>query len=156
MLRGRVPINRMGIGSMNLAASGRDTEKLKGDQWGFFLQAFSQIYDVVVDIEMLSPLKIATLDMADAIVWTLTPNALALRATLQQLEILQSQKYGFHKFCFVLNQANAPHSLPADAVNEALGRFGKELQGQLSVEPELLRLLNQGRPAIIEGGRSEY
>src|SRR5258706_2983354 len=157
MLRGRVPLNRLNMGSITLAPTERDAEHINVEQWTFFLKAVSQIYDVVVDLEVSSPFKLASMDLADAVIWTFLPNALSLKATLQQMETLQSQKIGLQKFVFAMNQTGAlPHGLTEDAINDALGRFDKELAVQLPSEPELLELLNQGRPSILDQSRSRY
>src|SRR5258708_1901387 len=47
MFRGRVPINRLGIGVMNLAGYSKQADQISNDQFSFFLQAFSQLYDLV-------------------------------------------------------------------------------------------------------------
>ena len=156
MLRGRVPTNRAGIGTIGLAPTGTDNRLLAPDQWAYFLKSFSQVYDLVIDIEAGSPLRTVSLDAADTIVWVMLPNSLSLRSTLQQLEALQNQRFGFHKFVFVLNQANMPQGIPPPAVNQALERFQKDLQIALPVEPELVRLLNQGLPSVLDSGRFAY
>src|SRR5262245_14840532 len=48
MLRGRLPTNAAGVGVVNLAPSARDVERLTAEQWIFFLQGITQLYDVVV------------------------------------------------------------------------------------------------------------
>ena len=157
MLRGRIPFNRLNIGTITLAPAQRESEKMAADQWIFFLQALSQIYDVVIDLEAASALKVASLDLADAVVWTFLPNALSLKATLQQMEILENQKLGFNKILFALNQAGAtPHDIPDSSINDALARFSKEPCARLPPERELLHLLNQGRPSVVESPRGGY
>jgi len=157
MLRGRIPFNRLNIGTITLAPVERESGKMTTDQWVFFLQALSQIYDVVIDLEVTSALKVVSLDLADAVVWTFLPNALSLKATLQQMEVLQNQKLGFNKFLFALNLADAtPHDIPDASINDALARFNKELCARLPQDRELIHLLNQGRPSVIESLRSGY
>jgi len=156
MLRGRVPTNRLGIGVMNLAPAGRQNETISAEQWTFFLRAFSQLYDLIIDVEMMSPLRNITLDLADAIVWTFLPNTLSVRSTLLQMEALQNQKFGFHKFIFALNQTNSPQAMGLRSIGEALDRHGKTVDIQLTVEPELPHQLNSGRSTIMENGRSDY
>jgi Flp pilus assembly CpaF family ATPase/MinD-like ATPase involved in chromosome partitioning or flagellar assembly len=157
MLRGRVPFNRLNIGTLSLDPLERGTQPMKPEQWKFFVQDLAQIYDVVVDLEISSPLKLASLDLADALIWTALPNSLSLKATLQQMDVLQNQKSGFHKFIFALNQAGAsPHELDETTINEALGRFSVEIAARLPPEPQLMQLLNQGRPSVIESSRSPY
>ncbi|HVO33735.1 MAG TPA: hypothetical protein VMU17_07455, partial [Elusimicrobiota bacterium] len=156
MLRGRIPMNRLGIGALNLAASSREMEQMSRDQWAFFLQSFAQVYDVIIDMEIAHPLKAASLDQADGIVWTFVPNPLSVRATVQQLTSLQNEKLGLHKLTFVLNHPyNAP-GLSAEVVADSLARFDKELAVVLPYENDLPRLLNAGKPAISEGSRSDY
>ena len=53
------PSTVYGIGVFNLAPVERESERINVEQWTFFLQAFSQLYDVVIDMETTSPLKIA-------------------------------------------------------------------------------------------------
>jgi len=157
MLRGRIPFNRLNIGAISLAPVERESGKMSTEQWVFFLQALSQIYDVVIDVEVASALKVSCLDIADAVVWTFLPNALSLKATLQQMDVLQNQKLGFNKFLFALNQAGAnPHEMQDASINEALGRFSKDLCARLPQERELVHLLNQGRPSVIESMRAAY
>jgi len=157
MLRGRIPLNRLNIGTIGLAPVERESGKMTSEQWIFFLQALSQVYDVVIDVEMTSPLKAASLDLADAVVWTFLPNALSLKATLQEMDAVQNQKLGFNKFLFALNQADAnPHDIPDATINEALSRFSRELCARLPPERELLHLLNQGRPCVMESTRAPY
>ena len=156
MLRGRVPTNRLNIGTLPLAAQPRDAARLTAEHLKFFLEGFSELYDLVVDMEMDHPLKSAVLDLADAVVWTFLPNALSVKSTLQHLEALQNQKYSFHKFLFALNQAGLPNTLPAQAVSQALGRFQRDIHIELPYEAELGRLLNQGQPAILERNISGY
>ena len=93
MLRGRVPMNDVNVGCVQLAAHTRDAAQLTPEQWGLFLEGFSQLYDIFVDIEMSHPLRNVALDVADSVVWTLLPNALAVKATLQQFDQLQNHKY---------------------------------------------------------------
>ena len=157
MLRGRVPFNRLNIGTITLSPVERESGKMTTEQWAFFLQALSQIYDVVIDLEVSSALKVASMDLADAVVWTFLPNALSLKATLQQMEMLQNQKLGFNKFLFALNLAGAtPHDIPDASINDSLARFNKELCARLPQERELVHLLNQGRPSVIESMRAAY
>ncbi len=156
MLRGRLPLNRMQIGVMNLAPQARDAQRLTPDQWRFFLQSFSEIFDIVVDIEVSSDLAAPALDVAEAIVWTFLPNALSIRSTLHELESLQSQKFDFAKFLFVLNQAGLPQALPQEAVEQMLERFDRALDGTLPFEPELVRLLNEGHCGVLDAKRSPY
>jgi len=156
MLRGRVPVNRLGLGAMGLKAAGRSADQLTADQWGFFLQAFSQLYDIVVDIEISNPLKLLTLDLADAVVWNFLPNALSMRSTIQEMETLQNQKLGLHKFFFCINQTGLQNSLSEDAINQVLGRFRKHADVQFPYDTEIPRLLNQGQPVVIENSRSQY
>lgn len=156
MLRGRVPFNRSGIGAMGLMPPGRESDHLTSEQWGFFLEAFSPLYDLVIDIEVTHPLKTVSMDLSDAIVWTFLPHALSIKATLHQMETLQNQKFGFHKFLFVLNQTGIPNGMPRDAVSSALDRIQKEVDAELPFDSEIIRLMNQGRPGILEQGRSLY
>jgi Flp pilus assembly CpaF family ATPase/MinD-like ATPase involved in chromosome partitioning or flagellar assembly len=157
MLRGRIPLNRLNIGTIGLAPLERESGKITNEQWVFFLQALSQVYDVVVDVEVTSPLKVVSLEQADAVVWTFLPNALSLKATLQEVEAFQSQKFGFNKFIFALNQSGGtPQDVPDSTINEALARFSKELCARLPPERELLHLLNQGRPSVMESTRAPY
>src|ERR1051326_2632478 len=86
MLRGRIPLNRLNVGAVSLAPTEKDAEHINIEQWTFFLKAISQIYDVVVDLEATSPFRLASMDLADAVIWTFLPNALSLKATLQQME----------------------------------------------------------------------
>lgn len=156
VLRGRVPLNRHGIGMMPLANHPRDVDRVSPDRWGFFLDTFSQIYDVIVDIELNNHLRTMSLDMADLVIWTFLPNVLSIKTTLQQLEYLQNQKYGFHKFLFVLSQTGLPNAVDVAQINQSLARFNREIDFELPYEPELLKLLNQGRPTLLEQNRSGY
>jgi transposase len=63
----------------------------------------------------------------------------------QNLEGLHDQKFSFNKFIFTLNQAGQPQSLPEETLIRTLERFGEGLDMVLPFEPEILRLLNQGR-----------
>ncbi len=156
LLRGRIPLNPQNVGSLPIVTQTRELERLTPENWTFFLDGFSQLYDLVVDIEMSHPLLKPTLDTADAVVWTLLPNALSLKSTLHQLEHLQNQKFGFHKFLFVLNQSGMPNTLTPASINQHLEDFQKELTVQLPFETELQRLLNQGRPSILDTSNSTY
>src|SRR5687767_5681980 len=69
MLRGRVPLNRLNIGCAPIAAPGHDIQHLTAEHFKFFLESFSQLYDLIIDIEMTHPLKIAALDAADVVIW---------------------------------------------------------------------------------------
>jgi len=156
MLRGRIPVNRQGIGVMSLGAGARDLASLTPERWGYFLQSFSQIYDLVVDLESTSPLQLASIDIADHVVWTMLPNALSLKATLHSLETLENHKFSFQKFSLVANQADLPNSLPAQTLNNALEHFGKAISVSLPFEPEIPRLLNLGRPILFDSAKSAY
>jgi pilus assembly protein CpaF len=156
ILRGRVPLNKQNIGCVSLAVQQREVEHLTPERFSFFLDSFSQLYDLVVDIEVSNPLLKAGLDIADAVVWMFLPNALSIRATLQQMEALQAQKFGFHKFLFALNQVNMPNAVPLAAINPALERYRKSINVELPYDPELTRLLNQSLPALQESTRSSY
>jgi pilus assembly protein CpaF len=156
MLRGRIPTNRLGVGTLPLGLQARDVDRLTPEQWRFFLESFSQIYDLVIDIEMTHPLVRTALDLSDAVVWTLLPNALSVKATLQQLQNLDSEKYGFHKFLFALNQAGQANALPSGAVQASLDRFRKGLSAEIPFDAELTRLLNQGQPTLIDKHTSGY
>ncbi len=156
MLRGRIPINRQGVGVMSLGSSTKDLASLTPERWGFFLQSFSQIYDIVVDLEMSSPLQLASIDLADHVLWTLLPNAMSLKATLQAMEMLESHKFSFQKFHCIANQVDLPNSLPVEAMSNALDRFGKSITVSLPFEPELPRLMNQGRPILVDSAKSVY
>jgi pilus assembly protein CpaF len=157
MLRGRIPLNRLNIGTISLAPVERESGKMTSEQWIFFLQALAQVYDVVIDIEESSPLKEPSVEVADAIIWTFLPNALSMKATLLQMEVFQNQKLGFAKVLLALNQTGASqHEIADTAINESLVRFSKELCARLPPERELLHLLNQGRPSVIESTKSSY
>ncbi len=156
MLRGRIPTNEAGLGVVSLAASAREAERLTPEQWAFFLQGFNQYYDIVIDMEASSPLQNQSLDLADAIVWTFLPNALSVRSTMQRQEALFNQKFSFEKFIFVLNQAGLPQSLDEESISHTIERFGKRVEVTLPFEPELLRLINQGRAAVIDARRPGY
>ncbi len=156
ILRGRIPFNSAGVGVVPLAPHSRDAERLTIEQWGFSLEGLSQLYDVVVDVEGQSPLRMNSLDLADSVVWTFLPNALSLRATLQNLEALYSQKFSFSRFVFALNQAGVPQSMTEDLVSGALSKFDEQVDVTFPFEPELMRLLNQGRSTIIDSRRSGY
>lgn len=156
MLRGRVPTTRHQIGVVSMAAHAADAARLEADHLKFFLEGFSEIYTLVVDMELTHPLRAAALDVADAVVWTLLPDALSAKATLQQLEALQSLKHSFHKFVFVLNQADLPNALPAKTISQALSKYQKSVHIELPTDPQLGRLLNMGKPAILDKAVSSY
>jgi pilus assembly protein CpaF len=156
MLRGRVPINRFGLGVLSLAPANKDTPPLTTEQWTFFFQKMIQIYDIFIDVDMISPHAPVLFDLADVIVWTLLPNALSIKATLQQLDRLQTLKISFHKFLFVLNQMGGPQALPEDAIGPFLDRYRKEIEAEIHFEPEIFKLLNQGKPTILEHNRTEF
>jgi len=156
MLRGRIPTNRLNIGSLAMAAQNHDTERMTQEHWSFFLDEFSQLHDLVIDIEMTHPLIKPTLDAADVVIWTLLPNALSVKATLQHLEILQNQKFSFQKFLFVLNQAGLVNGLSPQAIAHNLDDYQKDIAIQLPYETELNRLLNQGRASILEQSGFAY
>jgi pilus assembly protein CpaF len=86
----------------------------------------------------------------------LLPTALSLKSTMQSLEALQTQRFSFDKFIFVLNQTGGAQGLAEDMVSRSLERFSEELDLSLPYEPELLRLLNQGKPVVLETRRSLY
>ena len=156
MLRGRIPTNEAGLGMVSLGATAREAERLSPDQWSFFLQGFSQFYDIVIDMDASSPLLAQAIDMADAVVWTFLPNALSVRGTLQRMEMLINQKFSFDRFLFVLNQAGLPQGLDEDSISHTIERFGKHVEISLPFEPELLRLINQGKAAIVDARRGAY
>ncbi len=156
-LRGRIPFNRLNVGVLNLGSTERETANITFDQWTFFLKAILQVYDVVIDMEAISPLRVSAIDLADAVVWSFLPNVLSLKASLRQLEHLQSQKLGLQKFIFAANQtATHTASLTDETINDALSRVEAEMAVSLPVEPELVRLLNEGRPSIMDSSRSLY
>src|SRR5258706_300889 len=156
MLRGRIPTNENGLGVVSLAGTAREAERLTPDQWSFFLQGFIQFYDIVIDMEAASPLQTQTLDLADAIVWTFLPNALSVRGTMQKMEALVNQKFSFDRFLFVLNQTGVPQALDEESISHTIERFGKRVEVALPFEPELPRLMNQGRAAIVDPRRAGY
>jgi len=156
MVRGRLATNAAGVGVVNLGANARDTSRMTPEQWAFFIQGFNQFYDTVIDMESVSPLSTNSLDLADAVVWTFLPNAMSMRGMVQNLEALHNQKFSFNKFIFALNQAGLPQALADDTILRGLERFGEDLDIILPFEPEILRLLNQGRAAIVESSRSHY
>jgi len=156
LLRGRIPLNRSQVGSLQIAAPTRGSTPLTPEQWTLFLQNMTQLYDVFIDIELFSNLKNVSFDMADAIIWTLTPTASSMRTTLSHMESLQNQKFVFQKMFFVLSQAGAAGAIDTPAIQAALNRFGKQLLAQLPFEPELVRLANQGRPVVLEQQRHLY
>src|SRR5258708_25679016 len=45
MLRGRIPLNRLNIGVLALASTELEASRISIEQWAFFLQAISQVYD---------------------------------------------------------------------------------------------------------------
>jgi pilus assembly protein CpaF len=156
-LRSRIVFNRFNIGTLAVAPGDRPSQSISVDQWSFVLQALAQHFDLVADLEVDSPFKLATLDLSDAIVWTFLPNVLSLKATLLQMETLQDQKLSLQRFVLVLNQAGATaHDLGNPEINQALERFNLDLSAQLPPEPELIHLLNQGRPSILDLKGSEY
>jgi pilus assembly protein CpaF len=156
MLRGRIPTNRFNVGGLSLAASPKDAARLTPEHWKFFLESFSQVYDLVIDMEMSHALKIETLDLADLVVWTFLPNALSLKATVQHLDALQKQNVAFGKFNFTVNQTGTPNSLTAPMINASLGRYQKMIGVELPTESEVIRLLNMGQPAILEKTSGGY
>ena len=156
MMRGRLSTNASGIGVINLAAHARDAQRLVPEQWGFFLQGFSQFYDAMIDMDALNPLFAQTIDLADAVVWSFLPNALSLRGMLQNLETLHNQKFSFNNFIFALNLAGTPQSLSEDMILRGLERFGKAIDLSFPFEPEIPKLLNQGRAAILDHRRYAY
>jgi Flp pilus assembly CpaF family ATPase/MinD-like ATPase involved in chromosome partitioning or flagellar assembly len=156
MLRGRIPINRSGIGVINLAEQTKDIEHITSEQWGFFLQTFVQLYDIVVDLEAIHPLHTVSIDLADMVCWSFLPNLISVQSTVRHLEWLHNEKFGFDKFVFIANQTGLPGCMPQDAVEQALDRFEETVDMQLPYESEIPRLLNQGKPAIVEQSRSFY
>ncbi len=156
MVRGRMPVSASGIGVFALAPHAREALRLTAEQWGFFLQGFSKIYDLVVDIDATNPLYTRALDLADGVVWTFLPNALSVRSTMQNLDSLFSQKFAFKKFVFCLNQAGVQQSLSEEVIAQTLSRFEKDLDFILPFEPELPRLLNAGKPVILDNRRTVY
>jgi Flp pilus assembly CpaF family ATPase/MinD-like ATPase involved in chromosome partitioning or flagellar assembly len=156
MFRGRIPTSNTGVGVINLATSPRDISRLTPEQWSFFLQGLNQYYDLVVDIEAHSALRHQAIDLADGVVYTLLPNATSLRGALQDLDGLHNQKFSFSKFILTLNQAGLPQGMPEDSVSQALTKFDEELDAVLPFEPEILRLTNQGRSAILDLRRSVF
>jgi pilus assembly protein CpaF len=156
LLRGRIPLNRINVGSLQLAAVAKGTEILTNDQWAYFLQTITQVYDVFIDLELFSPLKNVSFDAADGILWTLTPTATSLRTTLAHFEALQNQKYIFQKVFFVLSQIGLPGGMDLPTVQGAVSRFGKPIMASLPFEPELPRLANQGRPVVLDNPRYGY
>jgi len=156
MLRGRIPTNDAGIGVVNLAGTSKDAERLSPEQWSFFLQGFNQYYDIVIDMEAASPLQIQTLDLADAVVWTFLPNAVSVRGTMQRMEALINQKFSFNRFVFTLNQTGIPQALDEESISHTIERFGKGVDIALPFDPEIPRLVNQGRSAILDVRRGGY
>lgn len=156
MLRGRVPVNKFNIGTIPMAHHPGDLAQLETDHFNFFVEGYSKLHDLIIDLEASNPLLLPAIDLADIIIWTLLPNALSVKSTLQHLEMLHNQKVGFHKFLFVLNQAGTPHALPSASISQALGRFQKSLKLELPHEPELNLLLNKGQPVIIQRALSGY
>src|ERR1019366_4522432 len=76
MLRGRIALNRLNIGAIALSLAEAEIRQLTLERWSFFIQAVSQIFDLVIDLEVASPFKVTSLDLADGVVWTLLPNVL--------------------------------------------------------------------------------
>ncbi len=156
MLRGRVPVNKLNVGTISLAAHPAEAAHVETDHFKFFVEGYAKLHDLVIDMEMTHPLLLSALDLADVVIWTFLPHALSVKSTLQHMEILHNQKVGFHKFLFALNQSDSPHALPAPSISQALGRFQKSVSVELPNEPELSLLLNQGQPVILQRGLSGY
>ncbi len=156
MLRGRIPTNAANLGVMPLAPHSRDIDKLTADQWRFFLNSFVQLYDVVIDMDTRHALKGASVDMADALVWSLIPHAQPLKRSLQALEALYAQKFSFHHFLFVLNRADEDEALSQDDVDAALEKFHESVDVVLPHDSELVRLLNSGKPVLASSPRTAY
>src|SRR5262249_26709937 len=76
--------------------------------------------------------------------------------TLQRMEALINQKFSFDRFLFALNQAGLPNALDAESVSHTIERFGKGVDILLPYEPELPRLMNQGRAVILNPRRAGY
>jgi pilus assembly protein CpaF len=147
ILRGRVPTNPFNIGTIPYSTNGKAPE-LSAEQLKFFLETYSQLYDLVVDMEFNHPHLTTALDTADLIVWTLLPNPVSLKTTIQQLDALQNQKYSFHRFIFVVNQAGGPNAIATDSISRNLARFQKEPIIEFPYDPEIPRLAKSNQPSI--------
>jgi len=156
LLRGRVPVNRANIGLLNLAPTARDADKITPEQWRFFLNSYNQLHDVVIDMEPLHPLHSGSIDLADALIWSLLPTSQSLRRSLQALEALYAQKFSFHHFLFILNQAGEEASLTEEDADAALGKFHETLDASLPRDSELLKLLNTGKAVLPSSPRTAY
>jgi Flp pilus assembly CpaF family ATPase/MinD-like ATPase involved in chromosome partitioning or flagellar assembly len=156
MIRGRVPANAAGVGVMNLAPHPKEAAAITIEQWAFFLQGLVQLHDVVVDLPIDAPLRVTAFDLADGIVWSMLPSAVSLRATSHHLDVLQAEKFTLTKFIFALNQAGLPEGLSEDTIADTLERYERDLDFVLPFEPELARLVNVGRAAVLDNRRSAY
>jgi len=157
MLRSHLSFNRLNIAVLSLALNERESARISQEQWAFFLQAISQTCDVIIDMEATSPLKVSAIDLADAVIWPFLPNALSLKATLRHLDFLQNQKLGLQKFIFATSQTgSSAFSLSEKTLNDALSRVEKEILVHLPLELELIHLLNDGRPSVMDSSKSPY
>lgn len=156
MLRGRVALSKANLGLLNLGTSTKDAEKLTPAQWRFFLSSFSQLYDLVVDMDPLHPLQASSIDMADALVWSMLPTRQSIRRSTQALEALYAQKYSFHHFLFAMNQIDEEGSLAEEDVDAALGKFHEAIDVSLPKDSDLVRLLNTGKPVFPASPRTAY
>lgn len=155
-LRSRIPMNRNGIGVLAVAASAKNSAPLTPEQWTFFLQTVVQIHDILIDVELFSPLKEASMDAADGILWVLNPTAAAMRTTLTHFDSTQNQKYMSQKMVPLLTQIGMPGGMDPAVVQGGLARYGKSLAAQLPFDAELLQAANQGRPVAVEAPRHPY
>jgi len=155
LLRSRIAMNRLGIGTIQLASDPREVERLTSEQWAYFLQTVNQAYDIVIDMEISNPLRLVSIDLADAVIWTLLPNALCVRSTIQQFDLLLNQKVSFERFVMAVNQMGLPNAMTLEAMAQALGRYGRPME-TLPFDAGILQLLNSGRPVLLESARAPF
>jgi pilus assembly protein CpaE len=95
---------------------------------------------------------LATLDLADQYVITLTPHLGTLRSARHFLHVARTLGYPDDRMCFVLNRATNLAGLSLEDIASLVG--SRAIHQIPTSGAELTQAINEGRPAVIHQPKS--
>jgi pilus assembly protein CpaE len=146
--------HRSGLHVLARPTDPEQAEVLTGEHTRHVFTSLAQMYDnVVIDgVLTYDDRMLATLDLADLYVITLTPHLGTLRSARHFLHVARALGYPADRLCFVLNRATNLAGLSFDDIATLVG--SRTIHQLPTTGPELTQAINEGRPAVIHQPKS--
>jgi pilus assembly protein CpaE len=146
--------HRSGLHVLARPTEPEQAEVLTGEHVRHVLTSLAQMYQHVVIDGVLSydERMLATLDLADQYVITLTPHLGTLRSARHFLHVARTLGYPDDRMCFVLNRATNLAGLSLEDIASLVG--SRAIHQIPTSGAELTQAINEGRPAVIHQPKS--